>query len=54
MHAYGYDFRNLMTDYDGPGSNNDTTYRYDALGRRVTKNVNGTKTAYFHERLRVT
>jgi YD repeat-containing protein len=26
-----------MTDYDGPGSNNDTTYRYHAAGRRVEK-----------------
>ena len=51
MHAYGYDFRNLMTDYDGPGSNNDTTYRYDAVGRRITKNVNGTETAYVHDGL---
>jgi RHS repeat-associated protein len=40
-----------MTDYDGPGANNDTTYRYDALGRRITKNVNGTKTAYVHDGL---
>jgi len=51
VHAYGYDFRNLMTDYDGPGSNNDSTYTYDAWGRRVTKNVNGTKTAYVHDGL---
>ena len=40
-----------MTDYDGPGANNDTTYRYDALGRRITKDVNGTKTAYVHDGL---
>ena len=49
VHAYKHDFRNLMTDYDGPGTNNDTTYRYDALGRRITKNVNGTKTAYLYD-----
>jgi hypothetical protein len=28
--GYTYDVRNLMTDYDGPGSNNDATYRYDS------------------------
>jgi len=37
VQAYKYDFRNLMTDYDGPGSNNDTTYRYHAAGHRVEK-----------------
>jgi YD repeat-containing protein len=51
VHAYGYDLRNLMTDCDGPGANNDTTYTYDALGRRITKEVNGTKTAYVHDGL---
>jgi RHS repeat-associated protein len=51
VHWYKYDVRNLMTDYDGPGRTNDTTYRYDAFGRRITKNVNGTKTAYVHDGL---
>ena len=51
VHAHGYDCRDLMTDYDGPGANNDTTYRYDALGRRITKDVNGAKTAYVHDGL---
>ena len=50
---YAYDFRNLMTDYDGPGTSNDSTYTYDYVGRRITKDVNGTKTAYFHDALNV-
>ena len=53
VHSYAYDFRNLMTDYDGPGASNDSTYKYDAGGRRITKDVNGTKTAYFHDWLNV-
>jgi YD repeat-containing protein len=35
--SYKYGFGNLMTDYEGPGANNDTTYRYYAAGRRVEK-----------------
>jgi len=42
-----------MPSYDGPGTNNDTTYSYDAWGRRITKDVNGTVTAYFHDILHV-
>jgi hypothetical protein len=29
VHAYKYDARNLMTDYDGPGANKDATCRHD-------------------------
>ena len=53
VHSYAYDLRNLMTSYDGPGTSNDSTYKYDGFGRRITKDVNGTKTAYFHDRLNV-
>jgi RHS repeat-associated protein len=47
--AYGYNWLNLMTSYDGPGTSNDATYTYDAEARRVTKNVNGSKTAYIYD-----
>lgn len=30
VHTYKYDASNLMTDYDGPGANNDATYKYAA------------------------
>lgn len=40
-----------MTDYDGPGTNNDSRHKYDAFSRRITKDVNGTKKAYFYDRL---
>jgi YD repeat-containing protein len=50
VHAYGYDSRNLMTDYDGPGANNDATYKYDASDPRVQKTVGGsTTTRYYHD-----
>ena len=52
VEAYGYDFRNLMASYDGPGSNNDGTYRYGASGLRVQKTVGGsTTTKYYHDGL---
>jgi RHS repeat-associated protein len=51
VHSYKYDARNLMTDYDGPGTSNNTLYRYGDQGRRITKNVNGSKTAYVHDGL---
>ena len=38
---------------DGPGTSNDSTYKYDASGRRITKDVDGTVTAYFHDGLDV-
>ncbi len=52
-YLYRCDCRTLMTRHDGPGTNNDSTYKYDALGRRITKDINGTKTAYFHDGLNV-
>jgi RHS repeat-associated protein len=52
--TYKYDFRNLVTDYDGPGSNNDSTYKYGASGLRVQKTVGGsTTTKYYHDGLNV-
>jgi RHS repeat-associated protein len=54
VEAYGYDFRNLMTDYDGPGSSNDATYKYAASGLRVQKTVGGsTTTKYYLDGLNV-
>jgi RHS repeat-associated protein len=52
VHAYKYDVRNLMTDYDGPGANNDATYKYGASSLRVQKTVGGsTITKYYHDGL---
>lgn len=54
VHGYKYDVRNLMTDYDGPGANNDATYKYGASGLRVQKTVAGsTTTKYYHDGLNV-
>jgi hypothetical protein len=54
VEAYGYDFRNLMTDYDGPGSTNDASYKYGASGLRVQKTVGGsTTTKYYLDGLNV-
>ena len=49
VHAYKYDVRNLMTDYDGPGSNNDATYKYGASGLRVQKTVGGSTTTKYYQ-----
>jgi RHS repeat-associated protein len=50
VHAYKYDARNLMTDYDGPGASNGATYNYGASGLRVQKTVGGsTTTKYYHD-----
>jgi RHS repeat-associated protein len=49
VHAYGYDFRNLMSDYDGPGANNDATYKYGASGLRVQKSVAGSTTTKYYQ-----
>jgi hypothetical protein len=52
--ACKYDSRNLMTDYDGPGNNNDTTYKHSASGLRVQKAVGGSMTTkYYHDGLNV-
>ena len=37
---YGYDFANRLVSYLDPAYNL-TIYRYDALGRRISKNLNG-------------
>jgi RHS repeat-associated protein len=49
VHAYKYDARNLMTDYDGPGSNNDAAYKYGASGLRVQKTVGGSTTTKYYQ-----
>lgn len=52
--ACKYDSRNLMTDYDGPGNNNDTTYKHSASSLRVQKTVGGSRTTkYYDDRLNV-
>jgi RHS repeat-associated protein len=44
---FEYDWRNqLVTHYDIV-SGSTTTYRYDALGRRIEKNVDGTATRFY-------
>jgi hypothetical protein len=43
VHAYGYNWLNLMTSYDGPGANNDAAYKCDAGDRRVQTTVGGSK-----------
>jgi hypothetical protein len=37
-----------MTDYDGPGSSNDATYKYGASGLRVQKTVGGSMTTKYY------
>ena len=45
---YSYDFLNRLAMYLDVGSNL-TTYRYDALGRRITKSYNGLLTHYVYD-----
>ena len=43
-HTLTYDYRNRMVGFnDGTA----TTYRYDALGRRISKDIGGTETRYY-------
>lgn len=43
-----YDYRNRMVRSEEVGSGQPTTYRYDCLGRRIEKNVNGTITRFYY------
>ncbi len=43
---YTYDYLNRLTIYLDTV---DTTYRYDALGRRITKNYTGLQTHYVYD-----
>ena len=45
---YSYDFLNRLAMYLDVASNM-TTYRYDALGRRISKNFNGLQTHYVYD-----
>jgi RHS repeat-associated protein len=46
--TYTYDFENQLIGIKFPDGTT-ATYEYDALGRRVGKNVNGNVTAYFYD-----
>jgi RHS repeat-associated protein len=45
---YGYDFLNRLVSVLG-GFYSETHYRYDALGRRISKSVNGARTHYVYD-----
>jgi RHS repeat-associated protein len=45
--TYTWDARNRMVAQSGPGVN--ATFQYDALGRRVSKTVNGMTTGYLYD-----
>jgi YD repeat-containing protein len=47
--TYTYDYENRLTRVQYPGM--DAQYQYDALGRRVQKNVNGQVTTYVYDDL---
>ncbi len=46
---YTYDYENRLTRVQYPGM--DAQYKYDALGRRIEKNVNGQVTTYVYDGL---
>jgi len=43
-----YDYRNRMVRSESVGSGQPTTYRYDCLGRRIEKSVNGAITRFYY------
>jgi RHS repeat-associated protein len=45
--TYSYDYENRLKRVQYP--NMDAQYKYDPLGRRIEKNVNGTITRYFYD-----
>lgn len=47
--AYAYNHDNMMTSYDGTGTDNDTTYTYDVGLRRIKKDVNETVTKFIYD-----
>jgi YD repeat-containing protein len=47
--TYTYDYENRLTRVQYPGM--DAQYKYDALGRRIEKNVNGQVTTYVYDGL---
>ena len=46
--TYHWDFQDQLTQIDFPDATS-TTYKYDGLGRRIEKNVNGTITRYIYD-----
>jgi YD repeat-containing protein len=47
--TYTYDYENRLTRIQYPGM--EVQYQYDALGRRIQKNVNGQVTTYVYDGL---
>ena len=52
MTTYTWDAQNQLIRIDFPGGGV-ATYRYDAFGRRIEKNVNGTVTRFVYDRLNI-
>lgn len=49
MTTYHWDAQNQLIQIDFPGSGGTATYKYDGLGRRIEKNVNGTISRYVYD-----
>ncbi|MBI4707332.1 MAG: hypothetical protein HY761_05350 [Candidatus Omnitrophica bacterium] len=47
MQEWGYDYENHQTVYSTTGTS--ATYKIDAMGRRISKTVNGTTEYYFYD-----
>src|SRR5262245_43739016 len=45
---YAYDYRNRLVSFTDTGTGQTTTYRYDALGRRIERSVAGTISRYYY------
>ncbi len=46
---FSYDYRNRLVQFDNLIAGQTTTYRYDCLGRRTEKNVDGTITRFYYD-----
>ncbi|HEU5205908.1 MAG TPA: RHS repeat-associated core domain-containing protein, partial [Candidatus Limnocylindrales bacterium] len=44
--TFGYDAANRLTGIDAAGSTNDTSFGFDALGRHLSRTINGTTETY--------
>ena len=47
--SYGYDYRNQLVQFSDPGAGQTATYKYDALGRRIEKTLNGVASRFYYE-----
>ena len=47
--TFSYDYRNRLGQYASPGSGTTAEYRYDCLGRRIAKDVNGVVTHFYYD-----